>query len=268
VAKPKVTHDDLLRIIDLCRVVETRGSDPFEVDVQRSLTTLKKHLPRWELLDELMLDAEALSQITSIIRLQKKWIAYRASSLYVDPLVVELKIRLSAPEALAKALSKSWHPIVSLEQISPKRISDAFDYWNNLLPLDERFAPLSQGELMQPGSFDFEDLVRLKAVSAEEFKDVLNSIMLELRERLGSEERVEYEDFIYVEDFQETVLRAYLTSFLVSEGAVILQVNPLEEEAYLTLGHLEESSRTPSSSKVITIDHESWKMYMAGGKTE
>ncbi|MFQ6134794.1 MAG: hypothetical protein ACE5KU_03130 [Nitrososphaerales archaeon] len=268
-AKQKITYEDLLRIIDLCRVVETRGSDPFEVDVQKSLTTLKKHLPRWKLLDELLLDAEALSQITSIIRLQKKWIAYRASSLYVDPLVVELKIRLSTPEALAKALAKSWHPAVSLEQISPKRLSDAMDYWNNLLPLDERFAPLSQGELLEPGSFDFEDLVRLKVVLEEEFRDLLSSLLLELKERIGSEGRVEYEDFVYVEDFQETVLRAYLTSFLVSEGAVILQVDPLEEEAYLALGSLEEpSSRTPSNSKVITIDHESWRMYKERGKVE
>ncbi len=268
-AKQKVTNEDLLRIIDLCQVVETRGSDPFEVDVQKSLITLKKHLPRWKLLDELVLDAEALSQITSVIRLQKKWIAYRASSLYVDPLAVELKVRLATPDALAKALAMSWHPVVSLEQVSSRRLEDAMDYWHSLLPLDERFDSSSQGELLQPGSFDFEDLVRLNVVSTEEFRDILGRLLSELKERIGSEGRVGYEDFVYVEDFQETVVRAYLTSFLISEGAVFLYVDPLEEEAYLSSGGVEDfSSRSPPGSKVITIDHESWKAHMEGGRVE
>ena len=90
----KVSLEELLRIIDLCRTVMRRGVDPFEVDIMRALKTLKTHLPGWNHLDDLLLDAEALNQLASIIRLQGEWIRHRASLLYVDPVMIELKIRL------------------------------------------------------------------------------------------------------------------------------------------------------------------------------
>ncbi|OHE54932.1 MAG: hypothetical protein A3K61_02625 [Thaumarchaeota archaeon RBG_16_49_8] len=212
---------------------------------------------------------EALSQISSIIHLQKKWIAYRASSLYVDPLVVELKIRLASQEKLAEALEKSWHPIVSLQHITPQRLTEAMDYWNSLLPFKERLATSPSGELLEPGSFDLEELVKLQIVSAEEFKDRLNDLQKELNERItGSEEgsRIRYEDFVYVADFKETILRAYLTTFLISEGDAFLQVDPLEEEAFLTLRRPEGASKTSTGSKVVAINHGEWEMYIEGGR--
>jgi hypothetical protein len=264
VVKASISHEDLLRIIDLCRVVETRGTDPFEIDVRRSIETLKKHLPKWTLLDDLLLDVEALNQIASIIHLQKKWIAYRASSLYVDPLVVELKIRLASQENLAEALEKSWHPIVSLQHITPQRLTDAMDYWNTLLPLNERLASSPNGEPLEPGSFDIQELVKMQIVSEKEFRDRLNSLLKELNEKItrSEEGRIRYEDFIYVSDFKETILRAYLTAFLISEGESFLQVNPLEEEAYLTLRQPEGASKTSTGSKVVAIDHGEWAIYM------
>ncbi|MCL4436716.1 MAG: hypothetical protein M1503_09595 [Thaumarchaeota archaeon] len=217
-----------------------------------------------------MLDVEALSQIASIIHLQKKWIAYRASSLYVDPLVVELKIRLAPQNKLAEALEKSWHPIVSLQHITPQRLIEAMDYWNNLRTLKERLATLPSGELLEPGSFDIEELVKLQLVSEEEFKDRLDDLQKELSERITTSEegggnRIRYEDFVYVPDFKETILRAYLTAFLISEGEAFLQVDPLEEEAYLTLKRPESASKTSTGSKVVAIDHGEWEMYIEGG---
>ncbi len=183
--------------------------------------------------------------------------------------MIELKIRLSKPEDLAKSLSRSWHPIVSLQQLFPKRLSAAMDYWNTLLPLNERFDSLSSGEPIPPGTFDLKDLVRMKAISEEQFRDMLDSLLLELKVKIGPNEKICYADFIYVADYQETILRAYLTSFLISEGAVVLQTNPLEEEYYLTLSHLDKSSYFPSyNSKVITIDHESWKKKLKGDSAE
>lgn len=236
------------------------------MDIKRSITTLKKYLPRWKLLDELLLDAEALHRIASIITLQKQWVTYKASSLYVDPFVVEMKIRLSEPEDLADALVKSWHPVVSLGYISPKRLLDAMDYWNSLLPLNERFAPLSAGELLEPGSLDMEDLVRLKAVSEEEFKVLLSGLLLELKAKMGAGGKVRYEDFVYVADFQKTVMRAYLLSFLVSEGAVLLQVDPLEEEVFLALEASQLKIR--GGSKVVAFDYESWARVVERGGVE
>jgi len=47
-----------------------------------------------------LLDAEALNRIAAIVRLQGDWLKHRASSLYIDPILVELKIRMLEPERL------------------------------------------------------------------------------------------------------------------------------------------------------------------------
>ena len=42
--------------------------------------------------------------------------------------------------AIAEALLKSWHPIVDLEQITPRTIFNSIRYWSDLLPIGERWA--------------------------------------------------------------------------------------------------------------------------------
>jgi len=265
VAKERVKLEELLKIIELCRVIEAQGVDPFEVDVKKSLLTLKKYLPDLKLIDELLLDAEALSRLISIIRLQRDWISYRASSMYIDPLVMELKIRMVSLKDLARAILKSWHPITSLGQLSPRRLTEALDYWNTLLPLSERFTTPSEGVMLEPGKLDLKELVELSAVSEEEFRDMIHSLFTELQGRVGPDGRVKYEEFVYVKDFKETVLRAYLTSFLISEGFAHLHINPLEGEAYLTPAEPGgKTSKKPAGSKVVTIDYESWKSFVDG----
>ncbi|MBI4344601.1 MAG: hypothetical protein HY555_03335 [Euryarchaeota archaeon] len=229
--KAKVDPEELLRIIALCRAVERRGVDPFQVDVGRSIEKLRRYLPRWRLPEELLLDAEALNRIAAIVRLQGDWLKHRASALYIDPILVELKIRMLEPERLASVFFRSWHPIVALEQLSEKRLEEGLDYWNSLLPLAERLreeAP-SGGEL---GLLTREDLVNLRTFSEVEFKDLLKKILEELR-AMAKGGKVSYREFIYRGTFAEAVERAYLTSFLVTDGYVELDVKHLEEEIFL-----------------------------------
>jgi len=262
----KISYEDLLRIIDLCRVVERSGADPFQIDVRASLETLKKHLPGWRLLDELLLDVEALNKISSVIKLQSEWIRHRASSLFIDPMLVELKIRISSIEELGDALIESWHPIVQLEQIPSKRLLEAMDYWNRLLPLSERFGEKLEVEEVELGSLDLEDLIELKILSEVEFNDMLQKLWAELKERCGDEGAVEYYKFIHSEDFSETVLRGYLTSFLVTEGYANLIFNPLEEKVYLKANkaQLQVLKAGPPRSAVVQLNYDAWRKYMEG----
>jgi hypothetical protein len=76
-------------------MVQSSSVNPFEVDIREKLLVLKKHLPDWKVIDIMLMDSEALHQLVQIVKLQDQWIKYRASSLYIDPLLLELKIRLS-----------------------------------------------------------------------------------------------------------------------------------------------------------------------------
>ena len=53
-------RERLLRIIGLCAAVESRGVDPFEVEVREILETLRVYLPNWKALDDFVLDVKTL----------------------------------------------------------------------------------------------------------------------------------------------------------------------------------------------------------------
>ena len=52
--------EEILRVISLCASIQSSSANPFEVDIIEKLQILKKHLPDWEFLDELLLDSEAI----------------------------------------------------------------------------------------------------------------------------------------------------------------------------------------------------------------
>ena len=113
--------------------------NPFEVDIREKLLVLKKHLPEWGVIDVMLKDSEAMQQLVAIVKLQDQWIKHRASALYIDPLLLELKIRLITKEELAESFAKCWHPIAQLDQLTPRGLEKAFVYWRELVPFSERF---------------------------------------------------------------------------------------------------------------------------------
>src|SRR5438552_14670505 len=112
--------EDLLRVISLCQSIESSSANPFEVDIMEKLQVLKKHLPDWEILDELLLDSEALYELEQIVKLQDQWLKGKATSLYIDPLLVQLKAKLLSRQASSESFIKSWHPIAQLDELSPR----------------------------------------------------------------------------------------------------------------------------------------------------
>ena len=252
----QMKFDELFRLLNFCKTIQTEGTDPFDLDVKKFLETLKRYHKKWKSLDDLLLDAEAIAELAKIIELQGKWIKDRSSSFYIDPVLLELKLKMLEPQQLATAFFKSWYPIISLDRITPQRLTEGLAYWNALLPLGERddeFPPPSAVK----STFDIEDLIELNILSKTEFDDSIKAVLNELEER----GKIEYHDFIYDDAFETSVKKAYLTSYLVSEGKAELDINPLEEEVFISPSNInvnDNATHTPSRSIPVSLSYEDW----------
>ena len=129
--KPKrLAKEELQRIIEFCKSVESKGLNPFLVDVEDLIAIIREYFPQWKSPEELSLDAEAINEIASVIKLQSEWIKHRVSSLYRDPFLIEEKLRELPADRLSEIFLENWRPIIEFEQISLPSIAEAMTYWN------------------------------------------------------------------------------------------------------------------------------------------
>ncbi|MEM2002215.1 MAG: hypothetical protein QXT77_06205, partial [Candidatus Methanomethylicaceae archaeon] len=174
------------------------------MDVPQKLQVLKKLLPQWKLLDELLMDAEALKELSLMVKLQSDWVKRRASGLFIDPFLVEVKIKLLGKEELASALLASWRPLIAAEQLTPKRLSEALDYWRVLLPLSQRMRELEAAQFQEEKTLAVSELIRLKFLSERAF----NEEVRRLQEELTKESEVgpvDYWKFVIRDTYEETL---------------------------------------------------------------
>jgi hypothetical protein len=253
----QLRFDELFRLLNFCKTIQTEGTDPFDLDVKQFLETLKRYTKKWHSLDDLLLDAEAIAELAKIIELQGQWIKDRATSFYIDPELLELKLRLLEPQQLVTAFFNAWQPIIAQDRMTPERLREGLAYWNSLVPLNERGEEFPLPTELEP-AFNLEDLITLNVLSPSEFDDALQAVLSELEE-CG---RIEYRDFIYTNSFEESVARAYLTSYLVNEGNAELDINPLEDIVCISPreAHRDvQAARTaPSRSIPVSISYEDW----------
>jgi len=242
--------EDLLRVIELCRSVESSSANPFDVDIKEKILLLKARLPEWRLLDELLVDSEALLELTQIVKLQDEWLKHRASSLYIDPLLVQLKVKLLPKEALIDAFVKSWHPVAQVDQISPKGLERAFVYWRDLSPIAERFKEQFGNYGVKPGQVDYQELVSLGVFTKNQFEQGLTALNEELAEKSNGE-WIDYMEFINGPDTETRVRRSYLLAFLISDGRASLRTEPLTGRVWTCA--LNERAKGPSKSVAISI---------------
>ncbi len=228
----KISSERLRRIIELCKSVEERGVDPFAVDVDDIIATLHKYFPEWESKEELSLDAEAIQYLASVIQNQGDWVKDRSISLYTDPFLLEEKIHRLDKEDFVTLFKKVWNPIIELEQLSIPSLAEAMKYWNELLPISERWQKRGPMEVMA-GVTTREELVRLRILAEKTFFEELEAFWIGLKSRVGENEKINYWDFVGANTYEETLDRAYMTSFLVTYGYATLELHPLEEEIFI-----------------------------------
>ncbi|MCS7097692.1 MAG: hypothetical protein NZ922_01780 [Candidatus Methanomethyliaceae archaeon] len=246
-------YEELAKIINLCQSIRTKGEDPFLIDIPQKLQLLRKLLPKWKLIEELLMDAEAMKELSLMVKLQSDWIKRKASGLFIDPFLIRAKISLMGKKELASAFLSSWHPIVSLEQLTSKKLEEALDYWRALIPLSQRLKELEEVRKIEESTLSISDLMKLKFLSDRTFEEEL----LRMKEELKNlKEPIDYWKFVVKEDYESTILRAYILSFIISEGYVDLMFNPIEERI-LILPSSASKKKTPRSFP-IAVNYEKW----------
>ena len=261
-------REKLQRIIDTCRSVEDRSLDPFLIDVNSEIGTIKEYFGEWKIPEDLCLDAETLHHIASVVKLQSEWVKHRSTSLYTDPFLLEDKLRRMDKSEIARTFLKAWHPLIEWEQLSRQSLTEAMRYWKTLIPLEERWKETPPLEVAAE-SATREELVRQKILRDIAFSEELEKFWKELKtsvEERGKEGRLKYWDFIGADSYDETVDRAFMTSFLVTYGYATLEIYPLEEETFLVPFEkpIVRSGKTQLISVPISVSFADWEKWRRG----
>lgn len=266
--REKTGREKLHRIIDACKSVEERSIDPFLIDVNGSINEVKEFFSEWTIAEDLCLDAETINQLASVIKLQGDWIKHRSTSLYTDPFLLEEKIVRLPKDAIAGAFIKAWHPTIEFEQITLHSLKEALRYWENLLPIDERWKDISPTKV-EMGFATRDELVRQRILQEKTFSEELENFWHELKNRVqehGEKGRIKYWGFVGDKTYEESVQRAFLTSFLVTYGYATLEIYPLEEEIFIRPSENQDTkinSKQPISIP-IAISKEEWAKWKRG----
>jgi hypothetical protein len=233
--RSKTGREKLQRIIETCKSVEDRSLDPFLIDVDEIISTVKEYFPEWEIPDDLCLDAETIHRLASVIKLQSEWVKHRSTSLYTDPFLLEEKLTRLGKEEIVETFVSAWHPIVEFEQISLHSLAEAFRYWESLLPLKERWKEFPPAEF-ERSLATREELIRERILRDKAFSEELENFWQELKNQVeikGENGKILYWDFVGAETYDETVHKAFMTSFLITYGYATLEIYPLEEEIFI-----------------------------------
>ena len=256
----------LERIIEMCTAIENHTADPFTLNIDEIIKIVKEYFPHWEHPDELKLDAEALHHLASVIKLQSEWVKQRTTSLYTDPFLLEEKMLQIGKEEIVNIFLKAWSPLVEFEQISVNTLAQALLYWEALAPISERWKEIDASEVSM-GSASRDELIKQRVLGDKEFSEELNCYWEELKNCVankGSDGKIQYWDFIGSETYEETVQRAFLTSFLVTYGYATLEINRLEEQVFIKpFDHprteLLTRQLTSVPIAVSSVDWQKWK---------
>jgi hypothetical protein len=231
----KSGREKLQRIIEMMQDIENHKVDPFLLDVDSILQVVREYFPQWEEADELTLDSEAIHHLASVIKLQSEWVKHSSTSLYTDPFLLEEKIDQASKDEMLSVFLGAWHPLVELEQLSMNSLAAAMRYWDSLVPLKDRWPDLDVQEVAM-GTATRDEMVKERVLGDKVFSDELEGYWQELKVKVqakGSEGKIRYWDFIGADTYEETVERAFLTSFLITYGYATLEIHRLEEEIFL-----------------------------------
>jgi hypothetical protein len=264
----KFGTEKLQRIIEMCTAIENRSVDPFLLDVDSIIKIVKEYFPQWEEADELNLDSEAIHHLASVIKLQSEWVKHCSTSLYTDPFLLEEKIAQARKDEMLSVFLKAWHPLVELEQLSVNSLAAAMRYWNSLVPIKERWPDLDAQEVAI-GTASRDELVKQRVLGDKIFSEELDDYWQELKEKVkekGGDGKILYWDFIGADTYEETVERAFLTSFLITYGYATLEIHPLEEEIFIEPFEKPNTQilTQQSISIPIAVTYENWQKWKRG----
>ncbi|NLE06481.1 MAG: hypothetical protein GX638_16980 [Crenarchaeota archaeon] len=267
----KQGQQQLKNIIDMMKGIESHTVDPFLLNVDEIIKIIKEYFPKWNQPEEFNLDSEAINRLASIIKLQSEWVKQRSTSLYTDPFLLEEKILQKNKDQIITAFLKAWHPIVEQETLTARTLTDGLIYWDALSPIKDRW-PEFLVEPVQTQTTNREDLVEQSFLRDEMFSTELDRFWDELKNKVqnqGKNGKILYLDFVGANTYEETVRRAYLTSFLVTYGYATLEIIPLEDEIYIIpLKEPVTRLNKQAASVAIALDFQNWQTWKQQGEKQ
>ena len=261
-------RERLERIIEMCLAIENRTAEPFTLDIDEIIQVVKKYFPHWQNPDELRLDAEVLHHLATVIKIQSEWVKQRSTALYTDPFLLEEKILQIGKEQMVDIFLQAWKPLVEFEQISLNALAQGLLYWEALEPIKDRWKDLEPAEVANAFT-SREELVKQRVLSDREFSVELNVFWQELKDCVaakGKDGKVDYWDFIGADTYEQTVQRAFLTSFLITYGFATLEIDALEELVFIV--PFQQPRTEPltlqATSVPIAVSVEEWQKWKRG----
>jgi hypothetical protein len=260
--------EKLERIIEMCIAIENHKVEPFTLNVDEIIKIVKEYFPDWQHPEELKLDAEALHHLASVIKLQSEWVKQRSTSLYTDPFLLEEKILQTGKQEMVNVFIRAWNPIIEFEQITLNALAQGLLYWDALVPLSDRWRDFDATEVSNSFA-SREELIKQRVLSDIEFSDELNIYWQELKVcviKKGIDGKINYWDYIGADTFEETVQRAFLTSFLVTYGYATLEIDRLEEQIFIEpFDQPRTELLTQQSTSIpIAVSFEDWEKWKRG----
>jgi len=264
----KLGRERLERIVEMCVAIESHQVEPFTLNVDEIIGVIKEYFPHWEHPDELKLDAEVLHHLATVIKIQSEWVKHRSTALYTDPFLLEEKIRGTSKEGMVNVFLGAWSPIVEFEQLSLHNLAQGLLYWDALAPIGDRWKDIDVCAVAT-GSISREELVKQRVLSNKEFSEELEGYWQELEAKVqekGKNGKIAYWDFIAADTYEDTVQRAFLTSFLVTYGYATLEVDRLEETVFILAyaNQHTEALTVQSTSVPIAVSFEDWQKLRNG----
>ncbi len=267
-AHKKMGKEKLQRVIEMCVAIENHAVDPFTLNVDEIIVLVKEYFPDWKQAEELNLDSEAIHHLASVIKLQSEWVKHRSTSLYTDPFLLEEKIIQTSKQQITSIFLKAWHPIIEKEQLSLRSIADGLLYWEALAPISQRWKHFDVPQVAM-GTASRDELIAQRVLGDKEFSVELECYWQELKSKIeenGAEGKVKYWDFIGANTYEETVQRAFLTSFLVTYGYATLEIDKFEETIDVIVYDKQQIKllSKQSTSVPILVSCENWKKWKRG----
>jgi hypothetical protein len=264
----KLGKEKLERIIEMCLAIENHAVEPFTLNVDEIIKIVRAYFPNWENPDELKLDAEALHHLASVIKMQSEWVKQRSNSLYTDPFLLEEKIRQTSKQGMVAVFLGAWSPLVEFEQLSLHSLAQGLLYWDALAPIGDRWKDIDVSEVAM-GSVSRDELVKQRVLGDREFSEELECYWQELKNKVAEkyvDGKVAYWDFIGANTYEETVQRAFLTSFLVTYGYATLEIDRLEETIFVLPYDTprKEALTEQSTSVPIAVSCRDWQKWKRG----
>jgi hypothetical protein len=264
----KLGKEKLERIIEMCLAIENHAVEPFTLNVDEIIKIVHEYFPNWENPDELKLDAEALHHLASVIKMQSEWVKQRSNSLYTDPFLLEEKIRQTSKQGMVDVFLGAWSPIIEFEHLSLHSLAQGLLYWAALAPMGDRWKDIDVSEVAM-GSVSRDELVKQRVLGDREFSEELECYWQELKNKTAEKSvdgKIAYWDFIGSDTYDETVQRAFLTSFLITYGYATLEIDRLEETVFiLPFDKPRKGALTEQSTSVaLAVSVEDWQKWKRG----